>query len=50
MKEWLPCQQIRNLLKFLENEKAETCLHVYKSEMYMQLFNHTTNINSESAF
>lgn len=36
MKDWSACQQVRNSLKFLENEKAETCSHVYKSDMYTQ--------------
>lgn len=29
MKDWSAYQQIKNFLKFLENEKAETFLHVY---------------------
>lgn len=29
MKDWSAYQQIRNFLKFLENEKAETFFHVY---------------------
>lgn len=41
MKDWSAYQQIRNLFKFLENEKAETFLHVYLSDTYTQLFTHT---------